>query len=54
VKKPKKTAEVEEITRVTFPVPKSLLSKVEKFWHAQQLKSLSAALRALLERGLKA
>lgn len=54
MKKPKKTSEVEEITRVTFPVPRSLLSKVEKYWHVHQLKSLSATLRTLLERGLKA
>ncbi len=42
----------DETVRVTFPCPKGLLAQVEAEWHGRPHRSLSAAIRALLEKGL--
>lgn len=47
-----KAEEVDEIVRVSFPLPKKLHDRVEAYWHSKKLRSLSAAIRELLERGL--
>lgn len=39
--------------RLVFPCPAELAGQIDAYWHGERLGSRSAAIRALIERGLK-
>lgn len=43
----------EEVVRLIFPCSKRLADRVDAYWHEKRLGSRAAAIRALLEEGLK-
>ncbi len=40
------------VERLTFPASRELVGRIDEYWHRERLGSRSAAIRALIERGL--
>lgn len=47
------TVSKEETVRLIFPCPVALSEAIDAYWHGVPFKSKAAAIRALIERGLK-